>query len=307
MPVDHRPAPKRLVQPGDAFAVPLGDGRFGAVRVLRTVDDKGERTALVAVTPWIGSRVPDAIDPALRQILLEHRGFFRGRPAICWYDGQPPVEFIHLGVIPPTGEELQIDPQGGYCGQWDVSMVRSVVLELESRDPGAPRASAERTPMRQDVDRVTGVVAEDEFWHVIGVLDWSADDDEEILEPAVEYLAAQSPDKIAGFQRMLCDKLFQLDREEFARQIGDYAYGSSAGFSADHFLDVRSAVVANGRQFYDAVLADPRKMPKDREFEALLMLAETAYRRKTGRTPVFLGAKECQTFSNRAGWRTTNG
>ncbi|HMG19024.1 MAG TPA: hypothetical protein VK573_09885, partial [Gemmatimonadales bacterium] len=112
----------------------------------------------------MGERVPDPKDPALRQILREHRGFSEGEPAICWYDGQPPTEFIYLGVIPPTDEELQIDPHGAYCGQWHASMAQTVVLELKSKDSGARVASPEPTPERQDVDRVTGVMTEDEFW-----------------------------------------------------------------------------------------------------------------------------------------------
>jgi len=272
------------------------------IRVLRTVDERGARTALVAVTPWIGDHVPDSGEPGLRQILREHRGHSRGEPAICWYDGEPPAELVYVGVIAPTAEELGMDPHGAYCGQWRPTMAQAVVLELQVRDGGAHQATPERSPARQDVDRVAGVITEDEFWRVIGLLDWDAGDDDEIIEPAVRYLAAQSPDTIAGFQRQLCEHLFQLDREEFARELGEYSYGSSGAFSADHFLDVRSAVLANGKGFYEAVLADPRKMPKDREFEALLTVSDEAYRRRTGRTPLFLGTKNWETFSNREGW-----
>ena len=52
--------------------------------------------------------------------------------------------------------------------------------------------------------------------------------------------------------------------------------------SEDGFLYSRCAVVANGRGLYEAVLADPTRMPKDIEFEALLSVAQDAYRRATG-------------------------
>jgi hypothetical protein len=146
-------------------------------------------------------------------------------------------------------------------------------------------------------------MAEKDFWESIALLDWDARTDEAIVEPLVEHLTSLTAVQIAGFQKRLCEKLFDLDREEFAREIGEYAYASKEGFSPDHFLDVRSAVVANGKELYKRVMSDPRRMPKDRYFEALLTVAEKAYRKKTGRTPVFIGCKSCETFSNKDGWK----
>jgi hypothetical protein len=64
-------------------------------------------------------------------------------------------------------------------------------------------------------------------------------------------------------------------------------------------------VVANGRQFYDPVLAQPREMPKDMAFEALLYVASTAYERKTGldaSSELPESAVSFETFSNESGW-----
>ena len=298
----------RAVQAGDTFAVPLDDGRFGAVRVLRTsADDDGSVTALVALTPWIGDRVPDLREPRLREILKLHRGFYQGRPAICWYDGEPPEDFVHIGVITAAPAELAMDPRGAYGGQWSSAMARDVELESRSKDDATHQSKTDGSKVRVQGDRVAGVMTQEEFWRVLELLDWEAPHDDGIIAPIVHYLAGLEPDKIAGFHRMLCEKLHELDREEFAREIGEYSLESEEGFSPDHFLDVRCAVVANGREFYQHVLSNPKLMPKDREFEVLVTVAERAYRKKTGRMPLFLGAKAYETFSNRAGWRSLNG
>jgi hypothetical protein len=72
----------------------------------------------------------------------------------------------------------------------------------------------------------------------------------------------------------------------------------------DGFLYARCLVVANGREFYDAVHSDPTTMPKDADFEAILMLAADAYDRKTGLVWDELDETDVsyETFSNEAGW-----
>ena len=72
--------------------------------------------------------------------------------------------------------------------------------------------------------------------------------------------------------------------------------------SSDLFLYARCCAVANGKDFYQEVLSDPAKMPKDLTFEALLYLAEKAYRRKTGKRLDRAPAYIYETFFNPAGW-----
>lgn len=294
--------PSKAAEAGDIFAVPIEDGRFAAVRVLRTSVDESGSFALVAVTPWLGHHIPDVNEPKLRDIVRRHRGFFGGSRAICWYEGSPPGDFVYVGNIRPTDEELALDDQGAYGGHWSAAMGREVILESES----AASAGLDECPPgdapEPGADRVTGTMSEAEFWHVIQLLNWEAPDEARIVEPALQYLAQLPRERIAGFHRVLCEKLFVLDRENFAREIGDYAFGSREGFSEDHFLDVRCAVVASGPEFLSSVLSDPSKIPKDREFEPLLTLAEQAYRRRTGRSPLFVGVMPVETFSNAEGW-----
>ena len=252
---------------------------------------------MVAVTPWLAPRAPDIRDDTLREILRNHRGRFAGRPAICWYEGIVPPELQHIGSIPPTEDELAIDPQGAHCGAWSVAVAHDVL-----RERGVPVEHVAPRLTSDAVDRVAGVMSENEFWSAIALLDWTRPTDEEAVAPLLSHLAQSPVTTIAGFHRKLCEKLFELDREAIAREIGEHAFEKSEHFSADHFLDARCAAVGQGSDFYQAVLSDPQNMVRDREFEILATLAEEAYRKKTGRAVVFLGTQPIETFSNRQGW-----
>jgi hypothetical protein len=270
--------------------VPLGPSGFGAVRVLRAVRERGKDTALVAVTPWLGREVPDIHEPQLREILRKHFGRWDGSIALCWYQGTAPPDLLWIGTIAPTDEELAIDPKGAYCGVWSLAVAHDVL-----RERGLPVEHVPSVVRGDDVDRVTGVMSDDDFWHAIALIDLDADRGDDVLAALLDHLTGLPPASIAGFHRRLCDKLFELDAEAFAGETRDY-------FSPDHFLDVRCAAVARGKRFYEALLNDPSMMPHDTELEALLTVAEDAYLDKTGRDVVFLGAQPYETFSNRAGW-----
>ena len=147
-------------------------------------------------------------------------------------------------------------------------------------------------------------MTEPEFWTVLGLLDWSQTGrDDAVIAPLVRALAAKQVSDIEGFESILADKLFALDTEHHARAIGKHAYdGQDDSFSVDLFLYARCCVVANGRKFFDVVLANPAKMPKDMEFEALLSVAGIAYKQKTGEEFGFVAPVSYETFSNEAGW-----
>lgn len=146
---------------------------------------------------------------------------------------------------------------------------------------------------------------EAEFWNLIAQLDWEkTGDDEAVCRPVVEALAAMPVAAIEGFEELLAQKLHALDTEAHARRIGEEAFkGSAEHFSADWFLYVRCCVVANGQRVYETVLQNPKRMPKDTEFEALLEVAADAYRAKTGQDFVFEPSISYETFRNEAGWR----
>jgi len=143
------------------------------------------------------------------------------------------------------------------------------------------------------------------FWSLIDRFDWSKEEDDDIIEPAVMALALLPDSQIAEFQQILARKLYALDGRAWAQESGELIwFGDPDRVAVDGFLYARCLVVANGREFYEAVLADPTTMPKDADFEAILMVGSDAYDRKTGLTWDELDETDVsyETFSNEAGW-----
>lgn len=145
---------------------------------------------------------------------------------------------------------------------------------------------------------------EDVFWDIIDLFDWTRGDDEAaIMEPAVKQLATMDVARIEAFEDRLAFALHQLDTMEHAKNIGKSSYkDGDEYFVVDSFLYARCLAVARGRDFYEAVLADPLKMPKDSEFESLLYLAGEAYDEQTGREFDYSSKISYETFANAKGW-----
>jgi hypothetical protein len=146
------------------------------------------------------------------------------------------------------------------------------------------------------------------FWGLIGRLDWSREgDDRRVVEPVVAALAALPGAGIAAFARILAERLHALDGRAWARESGDLVWwGEPDRLSVDAFLYARCCVVANGRAYYESVLADPERMPKDMEFEVLLSVAPAAFERRTGRPDdgeLDTAGLSYETFSSLEGWR----
>ncbi len=112
-----------------------------------------------------------------------------------------------------------------------------------------------------------------------------------------------SIEEIQQFDDILASKLFALDTKAHAAEIGEGAYREGELFSADMFLYARCAVVANGRDVFEAVIGDPSSFPKDLEFESLLYVAAAAYEKKTGDDYTHSPKPSYETYSNREGWR----
>lgn len=146
---------------------------------------------------------------------------------------------------------------------------------------------------------------EGHFWAIISLLDWDKESNEDILHPAALALSRFSESDIAAFDDILAVKLYQLDGLRFAEQLGSnrYTKNGKQHFSVDSFLYSRCCVVANGREFYEKVSADPALMPKEYTFEPLLNLAAKAYQIRTGRDDYsHLPEVWYETFSNPEGW-----
>ncbi|MEM6321093.1 MAG: DUF4240 domain-containing protein [Bacteroidota bacterium] len=141
------------------------------------------------------------------------------------------------------------------------------------------------------------------FWDIIHQLNWSKkDNDEAILSPAVSKLADYPLRTIFQFQDLLSKKLYLLDQKKYAKHIGEDAWQESKYFSVDQFLYARCCVVANGKEAFEIVLANPSMMPKNLTFEPLLHLAADAYKMKVGKRFNYVHMYNYETYSNQEGW-----
>jgi len=301
------------VQPGDVFAAKLTDGRYKAVRVLRRVG----KSSLVCTSEYLGEARPPIDEPLLRKTVVQNRFFYKREPARHWLDGNPPPSFEFLGNLPPTENEAAIECNV-YAGKWNDSSGNEAFLEsrwLHDRpafEEEVRKQQEERERLRRLPQKPKKMMSEEEFWSIIELLDWKHQgNDKEVLAPAIKALAAKSKTDICRFEERFAYLLYQLDTKAHASNIGADSYDpESDSVSADGFLYARCVVVANGREFYEAVLKDPTKMPKDMEFESLLQLASGAYELKTGEDFEYSTGCSYESFSNQAGWReqsTTNG
>ncbi len=146
---------------------------------------------------------------------------------------------------------------------------------------------------------------ENEFWSIIGMLNWDeAGDDEAVVEPVVDYLSRMSNEEIFQFEEFLAKKLYALDTKAHAKEIGEDAYlNDEKYFSVDSFLYSRCVVVANGRELFEAVLKSPSEFPKDMEFEAILSVSQEAYEQKNDKEWDHVCATDYETYKNTNGWQ----
>jgi len=154
--------------------------------------------------------------------------------------------------------------------------------------------------------RSAQIMSESEFWSLLDLLDWqSAGNDSSVIQPAVDKLAELSVEDICQFAEILAEKLHLLDGEVYAREIGNDSFAGVKGdFAQNWFLYVRCCAVANGKAVFESILADPKEMPKDIEFQALLSIAPKAYKKKTGHRFNYETIFSYETFSNHADWAT---
>lgn len=151
----------------------------------------------------------------------------------------------------------------------------------------------------------TKEMTEELFWEIIASFNWSkTGDDEAVLKLAINILASMTIEDIYKFDDLLSEKLFQLDGITYASNIGEESYkGEGHYFSSDNFLYVRCCVVANGNKYFNRVISDPRKMPKEMEFEALIDLPSIAYFKKTKKEDYNHEPKfNYETYSNTGKW-----
>lgn len=115
-------------------------------------------------------------------------------------------------------------------------------------DPSAKDADTEATALaREDI-------TEQRFWHIIDRARESSDGDtEELAEALREELRKSTQQEIVAFNRLFALKTNAL----YSWELWGVAYLLLGGCSDDGFTDVRTWVVAQGRDFYRSCLADP--------------------------------------------------
>lgn len=146
------------------------------------------------------------------------------------------------------------------------------------------------------------ILSDEDFWKLIALLDWSQEgEDEAVIEPLVQALAAMPASFIYQFEDKLAEKLYQLDTAAHAQAYQKHE-GNSVHLSVDDFLYVRAGVVANGQSAFETILQTPEKMP-DVSFETLLNVASEAYERKTDKPFDYIPVYNYETYSNHKGWQ----
>ena len=174
-----------------------------------------------------------------------------------------------------------------------------ILEDLQTKYPDATlRIETSGAPETETMD-------EAQFWAIIDLFDWGQENSAAILQPAVEALSNFSKADICKFHDILNEKLYLLDAQRFAEQLGSNAWppGEGQHFSVDDFLYSRCGVVANGQSFFEEVSMHPERIPKEFTFEALLYLPDLAWQRKTGEESLdYFPQHSYETFSNEEGW-----
>lgn len=145
-----------------------------------------------------------------------------------------------------------------------------------------------------------------DFFSMTSVLDWSKQgDDDQVLEPLVQYLSKWPDEVIFVFENKMAELLHALDKPEIARRT----YRSDRFFSGDDFLYARCVALINGRAFYNKILDGRKKLDKDMEFEAILYAPAKAWARKHDREMSeypHIASPSYETGSNEDCWREEN-
>ncbi|MET9104621.1 MULTISPECIES: DUF4240 domain-containing protein [Streptomyces] len=138
---------------------------------------------------------------------------------------------------------------------------------------------------------------DDAFWKLIESCTPSMPDPDagQLAAALTRRLCAEPLATVIGFAEQLSWALYRLDRKEYGQ-----------GLSSDSFLYTRAAIVAAGRETYEAVLHDPQLFaPYARDLvwaESLLYVPDETYRHLTGEEWDRGTRYSYESYSNRAGW-----
>ncbi|MET1122161.1 DUF4240 domain-containing protein [Priestia megaterium] len=298
---------KKSVQVGDIFATPLPMNKYGAVKVVKIIDN----SYLIGITSYMHKQIPTIDSKEVHQALITDSIIDDSKkPLYEWVDGRIPKDLIFIGNTPLTKEEQGIE-SNIYAGYWSKGCALAVYYELRRQtDPEGfaleIQKEDEALALKNSMLKPKKMLEEKIFWGIISLLDWNKKDEEEIVEAAIKELSTFTAWQIRHFEETLSYKLFLLDTEEHAKEIGEHRFSEQdQHFSPDLFLYARCAVVASGQEVFEDILSNPSKMLKDTEFEILLSLSSEAYYVKKGKEFEYESGCSYETFSNKEGWSNT--
>jgi hypothetical protein len=147
----------------------------------------------------------------------------------------------------------------------------------------ARRALASRPPVSGDTEDELGS-------ELLVTVDSVADD---FIQALTGLAAELSAAELTALDRVVERKLYDIDRED----VHDVTDGSDDGF-----LYARGFIVAAGREYYHAVVADPRLAVPDCDLEAMCYLFAHLHDRKFGDWPRTGSGISRETCGNPAGW-----
>ncbi len=308
---------------GDIYETKLKDGRFGAIWILKTggrFDFSDLDFNLIGVTSFIDSIPPEINDSRLSEILVKKYMYPTDYPVINIYCGDVPKTLRYVGNIkvPRKLRKLKIEigdgTNGGFpsCGNVPKHIGYEVLIEWRFKNDNenflaeveASRLEHDKLMERLRSSKPKKMLSDEVFWNLIAKLDWTNQNDSEIIQPLIVELSQMKIDEIKQFEETLAYKLYQLDTKAHASNIGESSYDSENNYvSDDFFLYARCAAVANGKDFFDKVIDNPSAMPKDIEFEPLLRISESAYELKLKSRFDYVTGVSYETYSNEDGWK----
>ncbi len=141
-----------------------------------------------------------------------------------------------------------------------------------------------------------GLLSEEQFWQIIDCLDWSKQDEDDIMAEAVQVLTQMPIANIYLFKDILSEKIFHINTKAHAnsykaKQKDGYAY-------VEDFLYVCCAIVAGGKDYYESNFNNPNELLVENAFASLLSLADDAYALKTGKKMDYLPTFNFETHNN---------
>ncbi len=298
----------QMINIGDVFLTKLERNFFGAFKVLKIGKcffHKGEKNLMIGVLDIIDEQKPQISDERLKKILYCKR-FDINAYCIEFFVADEKYNRIRnyefLGNLPLTDFEkkLRFKLGSGRDGLNEGFPLAGVIEDHFGNTAFLEwRWENEREDFNREVEerrqkvkefyenrilKPKKMMSDELFWEIISLFNWKKTEDEKIIKPAAEYLSKLKVADIKQFEENLTYKLYCLDTKEHAKNIGEFSYNEADDYvSADFFLYVRCAAIANGREFYENALKNPTQMPKNVDFEILLNLSDTAYEMKTGK------------------------